>query len=109
MRTPSGRECDYYYEDCYRGRDLRECRISRGAHVRRWHPHDCEACEVPEILAANSSEDLELVLTQRATWLGLGNRTVLEAWCARHMVPVDDPRRGCPECAKEMPLPDPEE
>src|SRR5688572_8219728 len=31
MRTPAGKECDFYYEDFHRGRELQECRIQKAA------------------------------------------------------------------------------
>jgi hypothetical protein len=100
MRTPSGRECALYYEDFNRGVALQECRVERGPGSQPWRPPQCERCPVPDILLANGSPWLKLVLAVRKRPVG-GSRFEVEAWCGRHAVPVNDPYVGCPECANE--------
>lgn len=101
MRTPAGVDCRYYYEDYNRGRAVQECRlIQAGPRSLPWRPELCARCRVPAILRANGSPYLRLSLrvTRR---LGLFTRLEVEAHCARHGVAVDDPFRGCAECAAE--------
>lgn len=68
-----------------------------------WKPVDCTRCPVPAILNANASPNLELKLTVKPRLLGLGRESLVEASCARHRVPLDDPYVGCAECNAERP------
>lgn len=104
MRTPAGKECRHYYEDYNRGRNVQECRLARGnPYSLPWKPVDCFRCSVPAILYANASPDLELRLTIKPRLLGLGRTIEVEAWCARHRFPLEDPYLGCPECNTDKP------
>ena len=101
MRTPAGTECPYYYEDFNRGRAIQECRlIARNRHSLPWTPDLCAKCKVPAVLRANGSPDLRLELAVRRR-LGLFRTLQLTAYCRRHDHPIDDPFRGCPDCAAE--------
>jgi len=104
MRTPAGTECKFYHEDFYRGRNLQECRLVKAnSESMRWKPVDCAHCPVPDILAANASPNLELKLTIQPRLLGLGRTMVVEAYCFRHHIPIEDPYIGCPKCIEDRP------
>ncbi|MDK3160554.1 hypothetical protein QPK87_28940 [Kamptonema cortianum] len=104
MRTPSGRDCRFYYEDFNRGRNLQECRlIKQNPQSLRWKSRYCETCRVPDILNANASPNLELSLAVVPVMLGLGRRLKVEASCMRHRVKIEDPFLGCPQCNEERP------
>jgi hypothetical protein len=104
MRTPAGKECQYYYEDYNRGRNIMECRlIKANPDSMRWRPSDCTNCPVPAILNANASPNLELRLTIKPRLLGLGRKHIVQAHCLRHRIPIEDPYVGCLECNAERP------
>jgi len=104
MITPAGKECRYYYEDYFRGRDIEECRLVKAnPESARWHPKDCAKCPVPAILAANASLDMELTLTIRPTLLGFHRVFEVSAFCIKHRIPISDPFVGCEKCNAERP------
>lgn len=104
MRTPAGKECRFYYADYNRGRNLQECRlIKANPDSLRWQPKYCSQCQVPEILNANASPDMELTLTVKPIVLGLGRRLDVKAYCTKHRIAIDDPYVGCPKCIAERP------
>lgn len=104
MRTPAGKECRYYYEDYYRGREVHECRlVKENPESARWHPSDCGKCPVPEILNANASKDMKLTLTIKPKFLGFVRQFEVKAYCVRHRIPIEDPHIGCPKCNEERP------
>ena len=98
MRTPAGRECLHYYADFNRHtRDVEECRLAkRNPESEAWHPKDCVKCPVPDILLANASRDMELILTIKASFLGLIRNVNIEAICLKNGEKVD-PYVGCPD------------
>jgi hypothetical protein len=104
MKTPAGKECQYYYQDFHRGRSKQECRLlAGGSGAQRWHPEDCKNCPVPDILWANSSERLQLHATVRAGILGIGRSIEVVAWCSEHQVVIPDPYSGCEFCSAAPP------
>jgi hypothetical protein len=104
MITPAGIECRFYYEDFYRGNSEQECRlIEKNPRSAPWEPKDCSNCPVPEILMANSSPDLILEGSIKKGVLGMGRRVEVTAFCSRHLIDVDKPEVGCPQCAIEKP------
>jgi hypothetical protein len=104
MRTPAGKECPHYYADYYRGREVEECRLAKiNPNSERWTQGDCGRCPVPEILAANSSKDMELKLTITKSLLGMVRRNVVTAYCLKHRIPIENPYVGCLKCADERP------
>lgn len=104
MRTPAGKECRYYYQDFHRGRDVQECRLNNdNPESERWRPDDCTRCPVPDILNANASRDMQLVLTIKHGLLGFGRRVGVTAHCTRHKTPIEDPYVGCQQCYAERP------
>jgi len=103
MQTPAGTECAYYYEDFHRGRNIQECRVPKHERSSLWRPEDCAKCPVPSILQANASPHLEMVLNIKQTMLGFSRKMVVEAYCLRHEIPIDDAHVGCPQCNAERP------
>ena len=101
MRTPAGTECRFYYEDYYRGREVRECRlIGRLPGAGSWSPALCRSCPVPGILRANACPNMALqarVVRRLRFW----RRVRAEAYCTRHLVRVRDPHVGCGHCHEE--------
>lgn len=102
MRTPTGKECRFYYADFHRGRNTQECRLVKSnPDSMLWRPADCKKCPVPDILNANASPNLDLKLTIKPRILGLGREPVIEASCLKHRIPIENPYVGCPECNAE--------
>ncbi|MDY6877081.1 MAG: hypothetical protein SWK90_12890 [Chloroflexota bacterium] len=99
MRTPTGTECPYYYEDFYRGHSTQECRlIGRNPHSEPWKPKLCARCPVPGILRANACPHMVLEARVVRRWLGFVRRVEVYAICTEHQVEVDDPYVGCGHC-----------
>jgi hypothetical protein len=104
MINPAGNECQFYYEDFFRGQSEQECRlIRRNPRSPSWQPKDCSNCPVPDILQANSSPDLVLEGTIKKGIFGMNRKVEVKAFCSRHLIDVDQPHVGCPRCAKERP------
>ena len=104
MKTPAGKECRFYYKDYHRGKAEEHCRLVRNnSRSLDWQPKDCFHCPVPEILRANSSPDLVLEATIKQGILGMNRHVEVTAFCSRHLVEVDKPEVGCPQCAMERP------
>ena len=104
MRTPAGKECHYYHEDFHRGRNVQECRlVDENPESARWQASDCGKCQVPDILNANASPDLQLTLTIKPGLLGFGRRLDVTAFCTKHRIPIEDMYVGCPLCNNERP------
>jgi hypothetical protein len=106
MKTPAGKECPHYYANFKRGANKQECRLADANPASaQWHPADCAQCRVPEIVAANSSPHMRLRLTIKPGLLGspFGRRLVVDAYCEKHTVVIDDPMVGCPQCNAERP------
>jgi hypothetical protein len=104
MRTPAGTECAHYYEDFNRGRAIQICRlVQANPQSLAWEPRDCFSCAVPAILRANGSPHLELKLTIKRGFLGLGRKLAVSAYCTKHMIEIEEPKVGCPLCNAERP------
>ncbi len=104
MRTPAGKECQHYHEDFHRGRNIQECRLNKeNPNSLRWRPSDCKQCPVPDILNANASPNMELMLTIKPRLLGIGRQIDVTASCIKHHVEIEDPFVGCPQCNAERP------
>jgi hypothetical protein len=103
MITPAGDECRFYYEDYYRGRSEQECRlIERNRESEPWEPSLCASCPVPGILQANASPHLALEGKVGRRFF-LQKRVVVFAVCSKHLIELDDPHIGCPQCRDEAP------
>jgi hypothetical protein len=103
MRTPSTRQCSYYYEDFNRGADIRQCRIARSKGSEWWRASDCAKCPVPTIESASGSPYLDLTLTVVSGRLPWRRHFGVQAWCLLHG-PIEDPYVGCLECVGEVDL-----
>jgi hypothetical protein len=101
MITPAGDECRFYYEDFHRGRSTQACRlIERNLESEPWEPSLCDGCPVPEILQANASPYLALEgkVVRR---LFFSRRVEVYVVCSKHLIELDDPHVGCPQCQAE--------
>ncbi len=102
MITPAGQECRFYYQDFHRGRSLQECRlIARNPDSEPWEPSLCGACPVPDILQANASPHLALeakVVRRLFFW----KRVEVFALCSKHLIEIENPYVGCPQCRAEQ-------
>ncbi len=101
MKTPTGKECEYYFGDFHRGRNVQACRlIERNPDSLPWNPKLCGACPVPDILRANGSESLKLDGKVVKKLFGFKQQVEVEGWCSECFNVVPDPIRGCPNCNK---------
>ena len=99
MRTPAGFDCKFFYADYYRGRNKQECRlIARSANSEKWTPDCCRQCRVPKIIWANACPNLTLEARVVKTWLGLGHKVVVTAYCTKFPQDVREPEIGCGHC-----------
>jgi hypothetical protein len=98
VRTPAGSECPFYFEDFYRGRDKRECRLLPASAQHRWSPDLCLRCPVPRIVLANACPHLVLEGRVVSGPLGIGRRMQIGASCTRTLAEVREPEIGCGHC-----------
>lgn len=99
MRTPAGKECEYYYEDFNRGRNTQTCRlIERNRESPPWTPGLCQTCPVPDILRANACPNLVLDGQVVKRLLGLVQRVEASGWCSEYFTEVEHPQVGCGHC-----------
>ncbi|MFP4322867.1 MAG: hypothetical protein ACLFTK_10475 [Anaerolineales bacterium] len=103
MRTPDGRQCEYYYEDFHRGRDVQECRIGKTERSAAWQPRDCAKCPVPDILRANACPHLQMKIHIQKPILGIGHKVKVSAHCDKIDDQVENPYVGCPRCNEDRP------
>jgi hypothetical protein len=104
MITPAGTECRYYYEDYFRGRERRECRlIAQNPNSEPWRPELCKTCPLPGILRANACPHLVLEGRVERRMLGLKRQVAVEAFCSKYLVSGFDPHIGCGHCHEERP------
>ena len=100
MKTPAGKECQFYYGDFHRGRNVQACRlIERNPDSLPWQPNLCHTCPVPEILQANRSDRLKLDGRVVKRFFGFKKEVEVEGWCSECFSQVSDLKRGCPNCA----------
>jgi len=98
MKTPAGRECEYFYGDYFRGRNIEECRLLK-ANGQAWTPNLCVTCPAPEIARANSCKHMSLRATLIRPWSALFQRRVqITAFCQKSKRDVPEPQIGCGEC-----------
>ncbi len=102
MRTPYGKECQFFYSDYFRGHETQACRlIERNPNSDPWSVSLCQTCPVPDILAANQNPNLRLRARVAKGFLGLTKKVEVEAICAKHGIEVKDPKAGCEQCRTE--------
>lgn len=99
MKTPAGFDCEFFYADYYRGRNVEECRlIERNPRSEQWTRGLCKDCPVPRVLRANNCQHLRLEATVVKTMLGLGRKVQLRAYCSKSARDVPEPEVGCGQC-----------
>ena len=103
MRTPAGKDCSFYYEDYFRGKQQRECRlIERNPDGGKWHPNLCKTCPVPGIQLANGCPHLVLEGKVASSFFGLRERVKVFAACTKTAREVKEPHIGCGECHEAL-------
>jgi hypothetical protein len=104
MQTPAGKECRYYYQDYFRGREKQECRLlDRNPSGGKWKPSHCNTCPMPDILRQNACPNLVLEGKIEKIFLGLREIVRVYAICTHKLVEVENPAVGCGECHLHRP------
>ena len=104
MKTPAGKECRFYFEDYFRGREKQECRLLlQNPSGGRWKASHCGSCPVPDILRQNACPNLLLEARISKTFLGLREQVQVYAVCTNKMTEVENPAVGCGECHLHRP------
>lgn len=99
MRTPAGKECQYFFGDYYRGRNTEECRLLNQARPPlRWKRHFCANCPVPGILLANACTSMVLKPDLYRPFPFLRQQVRVSAFCIKSNQTVSEPHIGCGEC-----------
>jgi len=99
MRTPTGKECSYFYGDYYRGRDYEECRLlMREQPDAQWSPDLCQNCPVPEIENANACQHMQLKATITRPFPFLKRFVQVRPYCTKTHREGFDPHTGCGQC-----------
>lgn len=89
--------CEFYFEDHFRGREQFECRLlSRGLQGRDWTSALCRSCPVPRIRQANRCPTLILEAQIESKWFR--RQVAVTAFCTRAMREVEEPMIGCGQC-----------
>lgn len=102
MKTPFGKECRFYYEDYFRGREKKECRlIDSNPNSEPWSVSLCQSCPVPDILLANACPNLILQARVRSNLFGLLKSVEIQTACRKYRLQVDEPKVGCGHCLEE--------
>ena len=98
MRTPSNRECPYFYGDYYRGREMEECRLLPSSSSIQWKPDTCKNCPVPDIVLANACKNMVLELQVKKTLPFMKPQILVNTFCEKTKRQGFDPYIGCGEC-----------
>lgn len=99
MRTPAGKECQYFYGDYYRGRQREECRLLATASPSLpWRRDLCNTCPVPDILRANACEHMTLMPRLERSFPFIKQQVKVQAYCDRSQRSGFDPHVGCGQC-----------
>ena len=101
MKTPAGKECEYFYGDYFRGRSFEECRLLKD-HGLTWSPYLCQECPVPDIRLANSCENLNLTPSLKRPIFFMRPQVEISAFCSKTEQTVEEPRVGCGQCHPEI-------
>lgn len=106
MRTPTGRECPYYYADVQRWHTGREeCRLLEGqAEAAQWTSSLCDTCPVPNIRRANACPTMKLRahIGRRPLRFWEKPRMIITASCSKSGGPVANPYIGCGQCHETL-------
>ena len=103
MKTPAGKECQYFYGDYYRGRNIEECRLLESASLR-WSPDLCETCPVPDITLANACSHMILEPALERPFPFLRRQVRVRPYCNKTRRDGFDPSIGCGECHPLPPI-----
>jgi len=99
MRTPAGKECQYFYGDYYRGRKHEECRLLASNHpALHWTPDLCSTCPVPEILLANACTYMVLEPRVDRPFPFIKRQVRIRTYCTKTQRSDFDPHIGCGDC-----------
>jgi hypothetical protein len=99
MRTPTGKECRFFYGDYYRGRDHEECRLlGTQSPPLSWKRELCADCPVPEILLANACTNLMLIPQLARSFPFARQQVKVKTFCSKTDRAGFDPHVGCGEC-----------
>ena len=106
MQTPTGIECKHFYGDYHRGREIEECRLLKSSEPpQTWFAALCETCPVPEILRANSCENMQLnAQVTRSIFDAFQRRVKITAFCEKTGKNVAKPEIGCGQCHPLPPI-----
>lgn len=97
MKTPAGKECEYFYGDYFRGRSLEECRLLKD-HGHTWSGYLCQECPVPEIKLANSCQHQKMTPSLKRPLFFMRPQVHIDAYCTNTQKVVTEPRAGCGQC-----------
>lgn len=99
MRTPAGKDCQYFYGDYYRGRRHEECRLLNSASPQlKWSADLCQTCPVPGILLANACPNMLLEPRLDRPFPFLKRQVRIQAVCVQSSRKGFDPHIGCGLC-----------
>ena len=99
MRTPAGKECQYFYGNYYRGRSQEECRLLATAIPKMtWRPALCATCPVPGILLANACQSMVLQPRLVRPIKVKKQQVAVKTFCSKSLRSGFDPHIGCGEC-----------
>lgn len=99
MKTPTGKECPYFYGNYFRGRKQEECRlIGNKPSPHHWSPDLCKTCPVPEIVLANACPHMQLQAKVQSFLFGLIRKVQILAYCEKSQSMVKEPQVGCGQC-----------
>ena len=100
MKTPTGRECKFFYGDYYRGRNFEECRaLGNPDEARNWTSELCKTCPMPGILINNACPNM--VLSADMSRVLFMRKRKISAYCVKAHGQVKDPNVGCELCHKD--------
>jgi hypothetical protein len=104
MKTPAGKECQYFYGDYYRGRNHEECRLlADQTPPLPWKPELCRDCPVPDIQLANACTDMILEPRLIRPFPFIRRQVAVDTRCLKTQRHGFPPHIGCGQC---HPLPD---
>ncbi len=105
MRTPAGRECEYFYGDYFRGRNNEVCRLLQSVSPpQAWNARLCEKCPVPGIQMANACRSMMLRPRLARPFPFIWQQVQVQTFCAKTQRSGFDPHIGCGACHELPPI-----
>jgi len=101
MKTPSGKECTFFFGDYHRGRNKEKCRLLQNNDLI-WKPALCETCPIPAIQQANGCENMIFTPTLFRPFLILKQQVRITTFCQKNQVDVEMPEIGCGSCNPDL-------